>query len=152
VSTKLIAASEVEGRVCEAFLEGCDEPEQVLVYRIERLRLADDQPVAQQIIFLRASDFGPKLLEEEDFSGSVFKIYDRYYRRAAWADEIIRARRPTELEAERLQMKETHPHDRLVFIRDRITYDDENLPLEVLASVERADFFESYQYHLLADE
>jgi len=151
VSMKLITANEAEGRVCETFLAGCDEPDQVQVYRIERLRLADDRPVAQQVIFLRVADFGPNLLEEHDFAGSIFQLYDRYHRRAATADEIIQARRPTEKETQILHMQDIEPNERLVYVRDRITYDDENLPLEVLISVDRSDFFNRYQYRILAD-
>lgn len=142
--------SQARGRSSEAFL-AFDEEAPEDVYCIDRLRLADDLPVARQIIYLRASEFGPNLLEEEDFTGSLFQVYSRHHRRAAWADEIIEARRPTAEEAAMLHMLDLPEHDRLVYLRNRITYDDDNMPLEVLISIERADFFGQYQYRLLAD-
>lgn len=141
---------QAQGRASEAFLSFDDEtPEDV--YCIDRLRLADNLPVARQTIYLRASEFGPNLLEEEDFTGSLFQTYSRHHRRAAWADEIIEARRPTADEAALLHMLDLPECDRLVYVRNRITYDDDNMPLEVLASIERADFFGQYQYRLLSD-
>lgn len=148
---EMIPGHEAGGRVGEAFPKCCDEAAPEPVYRITRLRCADEQPVAQQTIYLRAADFGRTLLEEEDFAQSLFQLYDRFHRRPVWADEIIQARKPTEEETRILQMQSLPEADRLVYVRQRITYDNENLPLEVLESVERADFFGSYQYRLMAD-
>lgn len=148
---QILPLDQAGGRAAAAFSDspGASEQEQVLY--IERLRLADGEPVAKQAIYLRAADFSPRLLEEEDFSASIMRIYERFRRYPAWADEIIQARRPTSEEVQLFQMQSIPEVDRLVYVRDRITYDSQNLPLEVLVSVERADFFGTYQYRLLAN-
>jgi hypothetical protein len=81
----------------------------------------------------------------------MIRIYERFRRYPSWADEIIQARRPTSEEVQLFKMQLIPEYDRLVYVRDRITYDSQNLPLEVLVSVERADFFGTYQYRLLAN-
>lgn len=151
LSKQILPLDQAGGRAVAAFSDtpGASEAEQVLF--IERLRLADGEPVAKQEIYLRAADFGSKLLEEQDFSASIMKIYERFRRYPAWADEIIQARRPTSAEVQLFQMQTIPEVDRLVYVRDRITYDSQNLPLEVLVSIERADFFGTYQYRLLTN-
>jgi GntR family transcriptional regulator len=148
-----IMASKAGGRVCEAFL--LIDPEQAArtpVFRIDRLRCGDDQPLARQTLYLMASDFKPNLLEKEDLSQSIFDLYDRYHRRVAWADEIIQARPATPEEVELLQMRDLPPARQFVYVRDRISYDEQNLALEVMTSVDRGDFFRAYQYRIVADE
>lgn len=150
VSVALVPYSQAAGRVEEAFGLEQEKSGETYLYRIERLRFADDQPVAHQVIYLAESAFGSNLQESFDFTRSIFELYQRYNRTAAWADEMISARRPTKEEVERLQMQAIPAAERLVFERNRVTYDTENLPLEVLQSVDRADYFEVYRYRLLA--
>lgn len=149
LATTTITAEEAGGRVKEAYL--LDEMKSPLtsIYFIDRLRLADNLPVAHQKIYLLASDFNPGLLDEFDFSESIFNLYKRFYRYAAWADEFIQARLANPDEVELFQMQEIPIAQRLLYERDRITYDDHNLALEVLKSIERSDFFVSYRYRIL---
>lgn len=44
------------------------------------------------------------------------------------------------------------PQQQFVYVRDRISYDQENLPVEVLISVDRDDFFRAYRYRVVEDE
>lgn len=145
-----IMAIETEGRVCEAFLLDREQAEQTPVYRIDRLRCGDDQPLARQTIYLLAEDFDPDLLDS-DLTGSIFDLYARYHRQVAWADEIIRARVATPEEIELLHMQGMPACEQLVYVRDRISYDQENRPLEVLNSIDRADFFQAYRYRIVED-
>lgn len=149
LETAKISAQEAGGRFCEAFPVACEMNDQAL--RISRLRCADDHPVALQTIFLLASHFRPGILEDENLQSSLFDFYAEHGRRPATADEIIHARKPTKKELDLLYLQDLPDCDQLVYERNRITYDHENLPLEVLCSIERADFFGKYQYRLLAD-
>ncbi len=146
-----IPASQADGRVMEAFNIAPEQAENTSVLWIDRLRLADDHPVAHQEIYLLASDFQPGVLENQDFQNSIFKLYDQSGRHITWADEIIRARNPSEDEVHMLHLEDLPETDRLVYERNRISYDEKNMPLEVLVSIERADFFERYRYTIRAD-
>jgi GntR family transcriptional regulator len=146
-----IMASQAEGRVCEAFFLDPETATQTSVYRIDRLRCGDERPLARQMVYLLAVDFKPDVLET-DFTGSIFELYARYHRQVAWADEIIRARPATPEEIELLEMQELPPEIRWVYVRERISYDQENRPLEVLKSIDRADFFQAYRYRIMEDE
>jgi DNA-binding GntR family transcriptional regulator len=122
-----------------------------LVYCIERLRLADDVPVAHHKVYLRITDFGPDFLND-DFTGSIYAIYHRYQKRLIWANEIIQARSANEKEIQLFNLMALPTFQRIVYLRDRITYNEENIGTEVLESVERSDFFKSYQYRLMIEE
>jgi GntR family transcriptional regulator len=147
-----IMASEAAGRVCEAFYLDPEKAAVTPVYCVDRLRCGDDQPLARQTIYLLAADYEPDLLERADFEGSVFRIYADHYRYVGWADEIIRARPPTPDEIELLQMQDLPLQERFVYERNRITYDQENRPLEVLVSIDRGDFFRAYSYRIVEGE
>jgi GntR family transcriptional regulator len=147
-----IMASEAEGRVCEAFFIEPERAAETPVYRIDRLRCGDGRPLARQTIYLLAADFRPDLLETEDLTESVFTIYTDHHRRVTWADEIIQARPATQEEVDLLEMQDLPPEGRFVYVRDRVSYDQENMPLEVLISVDRGDFFQGYRYRIVEDE
>ena len=120
------------------------------MYRVDRLRCGDDRPLARQTLYLLASDFKPEVLEL-DMTGSIFDLYDRYHRQVAWADEIIQARPAAPEEIQFLEMQDLPDCKQLVYIRDRISYDQENRPLEVLKSIDRADFFQAYRYRIVEE-
>lgn len=145
-----ITASQAGGRVCEAFMLDPEQAAQTPVYRIDRLRCGDERPLARQTLYLLAADFKPDVLED-DLTGSIFSLYARYHRQVAWADEIIQARPATPEEVDLLAMHDLPPEARWVYVRDRISYDQENRPLEVLRSIDRADFFQAYRYRIVED-
>ena len=149
---KKMTASQAGGRVCEAFFLDAEEAAVTDVYCIKRLRYSDERPVVLQAAYLLAKDFGPDLLEKEDLTHSIFDLYARYHREVAWADEIIQARPAAPDEIDLLEMHDLPPQQQFVYVRDRISYDQENLPLEVLISVDRGDFFRAYRYRIVEDE
>lgn len=141
-----IMASEAEGRVREAFLLDDDQVEQTPIYRIDRLRCGDDQPLARQILYLLAEDFNPDFLKKEDFTGSIFEIYRRHHRWVVLFHERVQARPAIEEELELLKMRDLPAQQHFVQVRDRISYDLHNRPLEVLKSIDRGYSFQIYQY------
>jgi len=147
-----IMASEANGRVSEAFLLTPNQAQQTPVYRIDRLRCGDDQPLARQTLYLLAEQFRPNLLEQEDFTKSIFDLYRRYYRQVAMADEIIQARLATPEEVELLAMQDLSREQQFVYVRERISYDQENIALEVMTSIDRGDSFRTYHYRILESE
>ena len=147
-------ASAAGGRVREAFLLDDARAAITRVHRIERVRCGDGKPLACQTVYLLEADFRPGLLGEIDLKESLFKLYARYHRQAAWADEIIAARLPNEIDAEVLRLGE-HPlpdAQPFIYTRERISYDRDNQPLEVLSSVERSDFYHGYRYRVVEDD
>ena len=145
-----IMANEAGGRVIEAFVHDSDQAGSTVVYTIDRLRFGDQTPLARQTIYLLAGDFRSDVLEY-DFTSSVFDLYARYGRRIAWADEIIQARPATPDEIDLLKMHDLDPRQQFVYVRERISYDQENLPLEVMTALDRGDFFQGYRYRILEE-
>lgn len=152
LAAEVMTASEAGGRVCEAFLLNPEQAASTQVYRIDRLRCGDERPLARQTVHLLTTDFGPTLLDNVDFSGSLFALYARYHRRVAWADEIITARAPKAEDVEVLELDAYPLEHPFVYVRERISYDQENQPLEVLTSIDRSDFFQGYRYRIMEDE
>ena len=148
---KQMMANEAEGRVSEAFLLDGEHAPITPIFSIDRLRCGDGRPLARQTVYLLAADFGPGLLDTADFSGSMFALYARYHRRVAWADEIISARVPVDHDIEHLKLGEYPLKLPFVYVRERVSYDQENQPLEVLISVDRSDFFQGYRYRIMED-
>lgn len=146
-----IMASEAQGRVLEAYNLNEEKAKQTPVYRIDRLRCGNDQAIARQTIYLLVEQFRSNLLEVEDFSQSIIDMYHRYYRQVSWADEIIHARLATPEEIELFGMQDFPLEKQLVYVRERISYDETNVVLEVMTSVDRADSFRTYQYRILED-
>ena len=148
---KQMMANETAGRVCEAFLLNAERAAVTSIYSIDRLRCGDGRPLARQTVYLLAADFGPGTLDTADFSGSMFALYVRYHRRVAWADEIVSARVPVDHDIKHLKLGEYPLELPFVYVRERISYDQENQPLEVLTSVDRSDFFQGYRYRIMED-
>lgn len=146
-----LAARDAGGRAAEAFILDPKQTADVQVYRIERLRLADQIPVSLQVVILSIADFGLRMLDEENFTESAFAFYERQGRHPTWASEIIKARHANPNEIKILALDSLPSSDFLVYERDRITYDNENMPLEVLRSIDRVDFFGGYCYRLSSE-
>lgn len=154
LAAEVIIASAAGGRVREAFLLDDARAARTPVLRIERVRCGDRAPLACQTVYLLESDFRAGLLEEVDLTQSLFQIYARYHRQVTWADEIIAARLPNAIDAEVLRLAE-HPLPEaqpFIYSRERISYDRDNQPLEVLSSIDRSDFFHGYRYRVLEDQ
>ena len=136
----LIPAIKAEGRVLEAF----DLSEGGKVFRIRRLRLGNGMPMAVQTVFLLPSRC-PGILDE-DFLSLVQLYREKYGVRITTADEILRVVPPKDDETQLLESGLG-----MHVIRDRISYDQNGDPFEVLHSVEAEDKFE-YRYRIVEDE
>ncbi len=156
-TTRLLAAERIpvsmaEAWVAEAFglsataAADAGAAAQTPLYRISRLRCGDGRPVAAQVIYLLAAQFRADLLETADFTQSIFSVYAEHDRFPAHAEEVISARPATAAEITLLKMKDLPARSRTVYVRDRITYDGKDRVLEVMRSVDRGDFFQSYRY------
>ena len=146
LAAECILASEAEAWVASAFQLTNDAAAHAPLYRISRLRCGDGRPVAAQVIYLLAEQFRGDLLEAADFTRSIFAIYAEHDRFPARAEEVISACPATEAEIKQLRMKDLPAGGRLVYVRDRVTYDGNDRILEVMRSVDRGDFFRSYRY------
>lgn len=152
LAQRKMLASEAGGRVCEAFSLDADSAATTEVHCIQRLRCGGKRPLALQTIYLLARDFKPDLLEKEDFTQSVFDLYARYQRRVAWANESISARPADAEEVKLLEMGDVPKSQRFVYVRDRISYDQNNMPLEVMTAIDRSDMFKAYQYRIIEED
>lgn len=139
----------------DAFEVDVEVAETTDVYVIDRLRKARDgegnvQCLARQTLYLLAAQF-PATLLEEDLTGSIFKLYARYgAREPSEAIETVTFRPATPTEMEVLDLKragecECPPH---VVGRRRTTLDQHRIPLEVMDSVDQAEWFGTYTYRL----
>lgn len=146
LAAERILAIEAEAWVTAAFQLTADVLDRTPLYRIDRLRCASGRPVAEQVIYLLAEQFRGDLLEAANFTESMFAIYAEHDRFPARAEETIEARPPTEAEAKVLKMKDVPAPRRLVYMRDRVTYDGKDRVLEVMRSIDRGDFFGRYTY------
>ena len=135
IRQEIIPAGGAEGRVLEGFKI---LPHQSVVC-ISRLRLGNGVPLALQTVYLRPQDC-PDLLTEE-LSHSWIGLYAKKYgRQLDIADEILHVAPANEENASLLEL----PPETLVVIRDRISYDQQNRPFEVLHSVDRVG---ACEYH-----
>jgi len=137
---EVIKAYEAEGMVCEGFHIG---PEEEVVW-IKRLRLADQEPLAVQSVFLlphRCPD-----IFAEDLSELMRLYAEKYGVRLRTADEVIRVSKPKPDDAQLLGVDTAIQ----VVIREQVSFDEQGNPFEVLHSVELAERFE-YRYRVVSD-
>lgn len=141
----IIKLSEAGGRVAEAFFAGdADIPQDAQVVHIKRLRRGNGIPFAIQSVYF-LPDQTPDILEQDLLD--LFQLYrERYNRDITSADETLQAAGASPAEAKLLKVKEGAP----VMIRDRISFDQDEQPFEVLHSVDRGDRF-TYNYQILSD-
>ncbi len=111
------------------------------IARLDRVRLANDCPIAIEICHL-PHDICPGILERNDFSRvSLYKVLRQDYGLlTVWADQTIQAGLSNEDERRALGLDESVPVLRL----SRVTYDDHDRPIEYVRSVYRGD---EYQLH-----
>jgi GntR family transcriptional regulator len=139
-------------RVCTAFALDAESASKAEVLCVKRLRCGGEQPLALQTLYLLVKDFGSEQLEKEDFTRSVFDLYARYRRRVSWATESISARPAEPEEVKVLGMGNVPRTQRFVYVRDRVSYDQDNRPLEVMMAIDRGDVFKGYQYRIIDED
>jgi GntR family transcriptional regulator len=105
------------------------------LYRLRRLRLADNLPVAVEEIRLPYDRFSG--VEKIDFSRlSLYQtLRDRYGIRVSRADEILEARSATHREAQLLEI----PPRASLLVMSRTLWSTDDLPVETAHSVYRGD-------------
>jgi GntR family transcriptional regulator len=112
------------------------------VYELCRIRLANGEPVGIQWAFLPVKN-SPGLIEF-DLAQSLTRVMEVHFGIVFWsAHEYLRARLPTEFEAEKLEIKRNLP----VISMERTTFAPEGNPVEFLQSVWRSDKYE-YEFSL----
>ncbi len=102
---------------------------------IERLRLADEEPMALETIWV-PHDLCPELMQEDLEGASIYRLFEeRFGLKLARADQYLEASTADLKEAELLGIKENSPVLRL----ERITYLSSGRPCEAAWSVYRGD-------------
>ncbi len=105
------------------------------VYRIERLRLADDRPMALETSHLSAARF-PGLLRHLKNEPSLYRVLaDQYGVAPAWAEETIETASATPREAELLDTDTGLP----MLVLSRHSFATDDAPLEWVRSWYRGD-------------
>lgn len=153
LTARCVSASAVDDWVRLAFRLNEDRIVEEFVYCIDRLRCGDGRPLAIQTVFLRVDRFGQDLLDHWDFTNTIFDLYAERGRHIVRAEEAITARRPEPDEVRLLGMQDLPDlpaRVQIVYERRRVSFDQDNLPLEVLRSIDRSDVFSSYRYEIHA--
>ncbi len=114
--------------------------ENIRVWKLERLRLADNNPMGLQVAYL-PSDIFPVIDETELGRGSLYeylrKKYNIFFKKA---EEIYWVRLPNNYEAEKLEIPKNTP----VFYVQRLTFLENGRPGEFVESVLRGDRYQLY--------
>jgi len=134
-ASRLIGVTRAPAEVDVAAMIGLAEGDEVL--HIERVRLADDEPLAVELLFLDARRFDgiAAVLGE---SQSLYQLLRaRYGVELSWAEETIEALMAPEREAGLLGIHAGAP----VLLRCRQSFDSNGLPVEFVRSIYRADRF-----------
>ncbi len=115
-------------------------PEGEHVFRLKRLRLANDEPIAVETACLPCR-VCPGLLQEDMASGSLYTILmEKYQLIPTWADAEIEAAAASREEALLLKLKFGTP----VLTARRVTYAVNYDAIETVVSVYRGDRFSFY--------
>lgn len=98
---------------------------------LQRVRLADEKPIALETAHLRHSQF-PGILREHDFSmESLYQVLKEcYHVHLVWANQVIGARMPDRFERAALELPARTP----VLSLRRVTYDEHDQPIEFVSS------------------
>ena len=107
------------------------------VWEIYRLRLADGESISLQWSYLPCEHMPD--LDRQDLSGSLYYILKNVYGiELRTAQQMIRTRAATDEEALQLAVPEGAP----LFVIDRTTYDQNEVPVEHLHSLWRGDRYD----------
>lgn len=143
-SSKVISFQKIQPSACiaDALLL---KPHQE-VFRIERLRLANGEPMALETTHLPASRCSG-LSENELATGSLYKLLEEKLGIILdKAQETLEASLANSYEAKLLNIAKGDP----VILRERTTYDINELPIEFVKSIYRADRYK-FQFLLRND-
>ena len=109
-----------------------------LILRVQRLRTADDAPLA-----LQTAQLTPRLLELSlerlNALGSLYKTIEAQYGVTPhFARQTVRARLPTRVERELLELHDSGP----VLAMERVTFGEDGAAFEFVRSVYRGDRYQ----------
>jgi GntR family transcriptional regulator len=134
-ASRLIGVTRALAEKDVAAMIGLQEGDEVL--QIERVRLADDEPLGVELLYLDAKRFDG-IVAVLGESQSVYQLLRAGYGvELAWAEETIEAIVAPEREADLLGIPAGAP----VLLRCRQSFDSNGLPVEFVRSVYRADRF-----------
>ena len=113
------------------------------VVRLERLRLAEGRPMALEVSHLPAGRFEGLLKKKKELEqGSLYNLLvEEFGVSLVKARETLEAGYARERDAELLKIRQNAP----VLLRERITYDESEKPVEFVRSFYRGD---SYKFHI----
>jgi GntR family transcriptional regulator len=137
---RVVLASEEEADVATARALRLDEGS--LVVMIERVRLAEGEPMAIEVFRMPAA-LCPGLLDEYIEDKSLYELLrTRYHIDPIWAKQSFEASLCKSREAELLGIRRGAPVLRV----ERIAYDSSETPIEYTASVYRGDRYKLHVY------
>ena len=117
--------------------------ENVEVFQIQRLRLADNVPMSFETAFLPVTLF-PDLDSHDLANNSLYRILEKNYDvRMSRAEEILEAAAASANVAKLLQIKQNEP----VLVVHRVVFSETNQAIESVISVYRADRYRA-TFHL----
>ena len=112
------------------------------IVRLERLRLADDEPMAFEQTFLPAYLF-PKLEEYDLTINSLYQVLtEKYDLQMYHAEEILEAKAATRFVAKQLEIRAGAP----VLVVHRVVFSESNQPIESAHTTYRADRYRATFY------
>lgn len=112
------------------------------VFRLERLRLADDEPMALETTFL-AAQFCPELDKIDLTKNSLYQVLvEEYNLQMHHAAESLEAAAATSFVAKQLGIKTGSP----VLVVHRVVYSEANQPIESAHTTYRADRYRATFY------
>lgn len=118
-------------------LDMLELPAEGRVYRVERLRVVQEEPMSIQTAYLPAHLF-PEL-EKHDLSMPLYRLCEDVYNQRLWTGrQILRARTATPYEARLLCI----PKNAAVMYAERITYSAAGNAVEYLEAVWRGDRYD----------
>lgn len=113
------------------------KPEQQ-AFIIERLRLANDEPLALNVSYV-PSFLCPSLAEEDLAAGSLYQLLEgKYSLRIGHAEQVLKPTVATEYEAGMLQVAAGSP----LLLAEGVTYLDNGVPVEYVKLLYRGDRYE----------
>lgn len=108
--------------------------EGTLVYELKRIRLADNIPMAYETVYLPKEITGD--ISVDIVKGSLYQYLENNLQlKIAHGSQVIEASLARKIESDLLEIAEGQP----ILLIERITYLENNQPLEVVKSVYRGD-------------
>lgn len=129
-------------RKVAAYLELADDDE---VYKVVRLRFADDEPVGLQESYVHVGRDRAITRADVEGEGSLYELLEsRFNIQLNEADESVEATPANAREADLLEVKKGSP----LLLRERITFAVGGRPVEFVKTIYRADRYK-YRVHII---